>query len=887
MAGGQLRVYLGAAPGVGKTFAMLDEGHRRLKRGTDVVVGFVETHGRARTVEAVQDLELLPRQLISYRGVETTEMDLAALLARRPEVALVDELAHTNAYDEDYLARHPEANPKRWQDVQALLDAGIDVITTVNVQHLESLNDVVESITGIRQTETVPDAFVRAATTVELVDMSPQALQRRMAHGNIYAADKIDHALTHYFREGNLAALRELALLWLADRVDEGLDRYRVAHGIDATWATRERVVVAVSGAEESVALMRRAARIASRTAGGEWQAVYVTRRDGLSGVTAVQLEKLRAKTVELGGTFHAVVAADVAEGLLDFARGVNATQVLLGASRRSRVATLLRPGVGETVIADSGDIDIHVVTHAYARRGAGSGRRRARVSRRRLLAGYLLAVLGTVALAGGLALTRDLHGLPTESMLFMALVVATALVGGLWPAVTAAVCGGLALNYFFVDPTGTLSIADPENAFAVAVFLLTGVAVATVVDRAARQTALATRARAESNALAVLSHTLLHTGDDQQSLLARVCELFVMSGGAVLRTTGDETTVEATYGDAPTSVAEGDADIVVSPDVTVVFRGHPLDAADRRLMSAYATHFQIVRERREALAESRLAAELAEANRTRTALLAAVSHDLRTPLAAIKAAVSSLRDGSVTWSPADEAELLATIENGADRLENLIGNLLDLSRLQMGTINPLLGEVDLASAVEWALDPLTDASQVRVRLGADARTAHADPGLLDRVIANLVENALRHTPAGTTVEVTSELDLEPDGTEGPHPNGPGPRVLLRVVDHGPGIPAESKADLFAPFQRLGDVPNGDGLGLGLAVARGLAEAMSGQIRAEDTPGGGLTMVIDLPAGAPVGTRPEPGATRPEPVEGLEDVPPPPGTVDPAEAVTA
>ena len=838
MTGGQLRVYLGAAPGVGKTFAMLDEGRRRRDRGTDVVIGFVETHRRAKTVEAAEGLETVPRQRVSYRGVETTELDLAALLARRPEVALVDELAHTNAFDADHLAAHPEANAKRWQDVQQLLDAGIDVITTVNVQHLESLNDVVESITGIRQTETVPDAFVRGAAAVELVDMSPQSLQRRMAHGNIYAADKIEHALTHYFREGNLAALRELALLWLADRVDEGLDRYRAAHGIASTWATRERVVVAVSGAEESVALMRRAARIASRTTGGEWQAVYVTRRDGLSGVSAVQLERLRTKTVELGGTFHAVVAADVAEGLLDFARGVNATQVLIGASRRSRLDTLLRPGVGEVVIAESGDIDVHVVTHPYARRGSGSGRRRARVSRRRLLAGYLLALLGTTLLVVGLSLTPDLHGLPTESMLFMALVVATALVGGLWPAVTAAMLGGLSLNYFFVNPLGTLTIADPENAFAIAVFLVTGVAVASVVDRAARRTEQATRARAEANALAVLSHTLLHTGDDQEALLSRVCELFTMSGAAVLATEGEETTVEAAYVDAPASVAEGYADIVVSPERTVVFRGHPLDAADRRLMSAYATHFAIVRERREALAEAQHAAELAEGNRTRTALLAAVSHDLRTPLAAIKAAVSSLRDPSIIWSAADEAELLATIESGADRLENLVGNLLDLSRLQMGSINPLLGEVDLGSAVDWALDPLPDADQVEVRLDPAASTALADPGLLDRVIANLVENALRHTPPGTPVSVTSEPDLDQGA----------PRVLLRVVDRGPGIAAGSRAALFAPFQRLGDVPNGDGLGLGLAVARWLAEAMGGRLSAEDTAGGGLTMVIDLPA---------------------------------------
>ncbi|SDT08663.1 two-component system, OmpR family, sensor histidine kinase KdpD [Friedmanniella luteola] len=837
MAVGQLRVHLGAAPGVGKTCAMLDEGRRRQERGTDVVVAVLETHGRARTAAAAEGLEVVPRRTLRHCGVEVTELDVDAVLARRPRVALVDELAHTVPVDEAWRAAHPDAHTRRWQDVQALLAAGIDVVTTLDVQQLESLNDVVEAITGVRQTETVPDQVVRGAATVELVDLSPQSLRKRMEHGNIYPPDRVEHALTHDFREGNLAALRELALLWLADRVDEGLDRYRSAHGIDATWATRERVVVAVSGAAESASLLRRAARIASRTAGGEWMAVYVTRRDGLSGVSTAELERLRARTAELGGTFHAVVAADAAEGLLDFARGVNATQVLVGASRRSRLATLLRPGVGERVIAESGDIDVHVVTHPYARDRGGAGRQRARVSRRRLLGGYLMALPATVLLAGLLRLTPDLHGLPSESMLFMALVVGTALVGGLWPAVVGALVSGLLLNFFFVAPTGTFTIADPENAFAVAVFLLTGVAVASVVDRAARRTEQATRARAEANALAVLSHALLHTGDDQEQLLGRVAEVFGMSGAAVLRRTADGCVVEASSGDAPTGPDGADADIVVTPEVSVVFRGHPLDAADRRLLSAFAAHFAVVRERREALAAARRAAELAEGNRTRTALLAAVSHDLRTPLAVIKAAASSLRDPSIRWSAADEAELLATVEDGADRLENLVGNLLDLSRLQTGSVNPLLAEVDLASAVAWALDPLPDADRVEVRLAGLDRPALADAGLLDRVIANLVENALRHTPEGTPVEVTAGLVPDPDR----------PGVELRVVDHGPGVPPGSREALFAPFQRLGDVPAGDGLGLGLAVARGLTEAMHGRLTAVDTPGGGLTLVVELP----------------------------------------
>ncbi|RYJ05414.1 MAG: histidine kinase, partial [Actinomycetales bacterium] len=360
---GSLRVYLGAAPGVGKTFAMLDEGSRRAARGTDVVVGIVETHGRPRTTERLEGLEVVPRRAVEHRGTTQHEMDLEAVLRRAPDVCLVDELAHSNVPGLDHA--------KRWQDVETLLAAGIDVVTTVNIQHLESLNDVTEAITGVRQRETVPDRFVRSADAIELVDMSPQALRRRLAHGNVYAAEKVDAALGQFFREGNLAALRELALLWLADRVDEGLDRYRAQHSIDSTWAARERIVVGVTGGPESESLMRRASRIASRTGGGEWHALYVTRGDGLRQTGPERLEALRRTTEELGGTFHTVVGDDSAAGILDYARGVNASQVLVGASRRGRISTLLRPGIGETVIAESGDIDVHIVTHAEARRSA------------------------------------------------------------------------------------------------------------------------------------------------------------------------------------------------------------------------------------------------------------------------------------------------------------------------------------------------------------------------------------------------------------------------------------------------------------------------------------------------------------------------------------
>jgi two-component system sensor histidine kinase KdpD len=822
---GTLRVYLGAAPGVGKTYAMLDEAHRRIARGTDVVVGVVETHGRPHTEQALAGLEVVPRRAIDYRDTTYLEMDLEAVLVRRPEVVLVDELAHTNIAG----SRHE----KRWQDVETILAAGIHVITTVNIQHLESLNDVVESITGARQRETVPDRVVRSADAIELVDMSPQSLRRRMAHGNIYSAEKADAALAQYFREGNLAALRELALLWLADRVEEGLDQYREQHEIDSAWTTRERIVVAMTGGPESAALMRRAARIASRGAGGEWMALYVARRDGLSGVTPDQLHRLRRMTEDLGGTFHTVVGDDTATAILDFARAENASQVIIGASRRSRLSTALRPGVGELVIAGSGDIDAHVVTHDYARRRAPVRRASSNLSRKRLVAGYVVCVLAPLLASWVLALTTHLHGLPTQAMVLMAVVVATALVGGLVPAVLSALLSGVLLNVVFTPPLWSLTIADPENAFAILLFVLVGIAVASVVDIAARRTAQARAARAESDALAVLSHSLLHAGDDLEALLAGACELFGAEGAAVFVTVDGGQEHLAASGVPPVSVESAQMSVAIDDTTTLALGGCRLEASDRRLLTAYAAHAAVLAERSRAAEADAERARLAEGNRTRTALLAAVSHDLRSPLAAAKAAVGSLRNTDIRWTEEDEAALLETIEESTDRLDALVENLLDMSRIQTGAVTPALTEVELAAAVRSALATVPESGRITVRLD-DSLVARADPGLLERVVANLAENALTYAPGVAPIVV--------DGSR----RGTG--VVLRIVDRGPGVAPEDHARLFAPFQRLGDVPAGDGIGLGLAVAQGLSAAMGGTLTAEDTPGGGLTFVLELAA---------------------------------------
>lgn len=518
---GRLRIYLGAAPGVGKTYAMLCEGHRRGERGTDVVVGLVETHGRARTAELLEGLEIVPRRTVTYRGAAFTELDVDAVIARRPSVALVDELAHTNAPG--------SRNAKRWQDIDDLLDAGIDVISTVNIQHLESVNDVVQHITGIPQRETVPDEVVRRADQVELVDMAPEALRRRLAHGNVYLPEKVDAALANYFRVGNLTALRELALLWLADEVDEQLDRYRAEHGIADTWEARERVVVALTGGPEGDTLVRRAARIAARTKGADLLAVHVTRADGLaSGGDPALLARQRALVESMGGTYHQVVGDDIPRALLDFARGVNATQLVLGASRRGRIAQIFGRGVGVETTARSGSIDVHMITHEQVKKGReGPQRSRAALTRRRRLTGWAVALTGLPLLTAVLLPFRDTLSLPSFILLFLTTVVGVALIGGMWPAITAAVAGSLLINFFFTPPTHTLTIANPENLFALAVFVVVAAAVSMIVDVAARRTREAARAGADAEILSALAGHVLRGEGAVPSLLARTRETF------------------------------------------------------------------------------------------------------------------------------------------------------------------------------------------------------------------------------------------------------------------------------------------------------------------------------------------------------------------------
>lgn len=833
MARGKLRIYLGAAPGVGKTYAMLSEAHRRVERGTDAVVAFVEHHGRPRTEVMLHGLEQLHRRELEYRGTVFTEMDVDAVLERGPAVALVDELAHTNVPG----SRHG----KRWQDVEELLEAGIDVISTVNIQHLESLGDVVESITGVRQRETVPDEIVRRADQIELVDMSPQAIRRRMAHGNIYQPDKVDAALSNYFRPGNLTALRELALLWVADRVDEYLQEYRAEHSIRSTWQARERIVVGLTGGPEGRTLIRRAARMAAKGSGSEVLAVYIARSDGLTSASPKELAVQRTLVEDLGGTFHHVIGDDIPSALLEFARGVNATQIVLGSSRRKAWQYIFGPGVGATVARESGpDLDVHIVTHDEVAKGRGLPvARGARLGRTRIIAGWLVGVAGPALLSLLLTGMANGPGLANDVLLFLFLTVVAALLGGQLPALASAAVGSLLLNFYFTPPTHTLTVSDPKNLVAIVIFFAVAVSVASVVDLAARRTHQAARLRAESEILSFLAGSVLRGETTLDALLERVRETFGMETVALLERAGD---VEpwtcagragSDHGRPLIRPEDADVDMPVGDHMALALTGRVLPAEDRRVLAAFAAQAAVVLDRQRLVGEAERARELAEGNRIRTALLAAVSHDLRTPLASIKASVTSLRSDDVAWSQEDEAELLAGIEAGADRLDHLVGNLLDMSRLQTGTVTPLIREIDLDEVVPMALGGVPEGS-VTLDIPEELPIVGVDPGLLERSVANLVENAVKYSPDGTQVLVSA--------------SALGDRVELRIADRGPGVPDSAKDRIFEPFQRYGDAPRGAGVGLGLAVARGFAEAMGGTLAAEDTPGGGMTMVLTLRA---------------------------------------
>ncbi|WP_432190059.1 DUF4118 domain-containing protein, partial [Streptomyces sp. Tue6028] len=583
--------------------------------------------------------------------------------------------------------------------------------------------------------------------------------------------------------------------------------------------------------------LIRRAVRLAEKGAGGEVMAVYISRSDGLTAASPKELTVQRTLVEDLGGTFHHVVGDDIPAALLDFARGFNATQIVLGVSRRRTWQYVFGPGVGATVARESGpDLDVHLITHDEVGKGRGLPvARGARLGRSRVIWGWLVGVLGPVLLTWLLTSATPQVGLANDMLLYLTLTVAAALLGGLFPALASAVAGSLLLNWYFTPPVHTLTIADPKNVVAIAIFVGVAVSVASVVDLAARRTHQAARLRAESEILSFLAGNVLRGETTLEALLERVRETFSMESVALLERTGetDPWTCAGSVGPRPAAIPEdADVDVPVGDHMALSLSGRVLPASDRRVLAAFAAQAAVVLDHRRLQFEADRAKELAEGNRIRTALLAAVSHDLRTPLAGIKAAVTSLRSDDVEWSDRDRADLLEAIEEGADRLDHLVGNLLDMSRLQTGTVTPIIRETDVDEVVPMALGGVPEDS-VELDIPETLPMVHVDRGLLERAVANIVENAVKYSPPGEKVLVSASALAD--------------RVELRIVDRGPGVPDEAKDRIFEPFQRFGDSPRGVGVGLGLAVARGFAEAVGGTLHAEDTPGGGLAMVLAVP----------------------------------------
>ena len=829
---GSLRIFLGAAPGVGKTYAMLEEAHRLAAGGTDVVVGVVMDHGRDQTAALVRGLEAVPLRVIEYRGTKLPEMNVDAVLARKPHTALVDEYAHTNAPG----SRHA----KRWEDVDELLEAGIDVLTTVNVQHLASLNDVVAAITGTRQQEVIPDAIVRKADQIELVDIPPELLRQRLSSGLVYASDKIDAALANYFRLGNLSALREIALIWLADRVEEGLAEYRKRHRIDETWPARERVVVALTGGPEGEALVRRAARILSRVSGGDLLAVHVRTPDGLAEGSEQSLAAQRRLLEDLGGSYHQLAGDDIASTLLDFARSVNATQIVVGVSRHTRLQQFLgRGGVGSAVVRDSGEIDVHMVTHPLAGR-----RPRLRLTpllgRTRAITGYILAFVVPILMTAALLPFPQLN-LTTHVLAHLCAVVLVAFVGGLWPAVVAAVFDSLLLNYFVTPPVGTLTIDDPQNFFALMAFIAVAVAFSLVVGVSSRRSRDAVAARAEASTLSELASGSLAQDQNADEFLEQLRVEFQLDAVSLLADIDGTWKARASAGtDAPASLEEADGADPLDAEQTLAWKGRPLSGRERRLLSAFEAHLTALLERQQLSLSLRETVKLGEANRIRTSILRAVSHDLRTPLAGIRLAVTALKRQRGKTTPEEQEEMLDTIDAYSNRLDNLVANLLDMSRIDSASVSVLHEPVTWLDVVSEVLSELPP-DAVRVDLAPNLPALDGDRGLLVRALANVVENAVKYAPNSDIVIVATTGGLLAPSI------GDRPVSELRVVDHGSGVPPERVMAMFQPFQRLGDEETGPGIGLGLAVAKGFIEAMGGELGAEPTPGGGLSMIIRMP----------------------------------------
>ncbi|RUZ75820.1 sensor histidine kinase KdpD [Mesorhizobium sp. M7A.F.Ca.US.006.01.1.1] len=869
---GRLRIFLGAAPGVGKTYEMLMSGRARLADGVDVVIGVVETHGRKETLALVEGYEVIPRRKVDYKGRILDEMDIDAILARRPALVLVDELAHTNAPG----SRHP----KRYLDVQEILTHGIDVYTTLNIQHVESLNDVVAQITKVRVRETVPDSIIDQADDVEIIDLTPDDLIKRLEEGKVYFPNTAQRAIENYFSPGNLTALRELALRRTAQRVDDQLLIHMQAHAIPGPWAAGERVLVCLDARPGGAARVRYARRLADRLR-APWTALHV---DSTRSASMPEDDKDRLATnlrlaQQLGAEVTTIPGQNVAQDIVRYATANNFTHIVVGRPTRSRWRELIEGSLTYDLIRNAGDISVHVI----------SGNERSEASSRSVKAAdeqwqfeiwpYLKAtafVIGSLAFAVLLDQFLDVRNL---AIILLIGVLASAVTGGLWPALYACFVSALAFNYFFLEPRYTLTIRDPESIVALGVFLVVAVIASNLTARVQRQ-AVAARSRARATEdIYLFSKKLAGAGTLDDVLWATAFQIASMLKLRVVLLLPEDGTITVKAGYPPDDTL-AEADIAAArwawehnraagrgadtlPGAKRLYlplrtgrtaigvvgldndkQGPLLTPEQQRLLDALADQAAVAIERIQLVADVDRAKLAAEADRLRSALLTSISHDLKTPLAAIMGAAGTLRDFSAALPEPDRAELLSTVLDESERLNRFIANLLDMTKIESGAMEPnyafhYVGDI-VGSALQRARKIIGE-HKIETDIPRDLPMLKVDPVLFEQALFNLLDNAAKYAPEGSTIRVQGWTD-----------NG---SVLLQIMDEGPGIPPGDLERIFDTFYRVRKRDQvRAGTGLGLSICRGFIEAMGGTITAAnrtDRSGAVFTIKMPKPANPP------------------------------------
>jgi two-component system, OmpR family, sensor histidine kinase KdpD len=862
---GKLKLFFGAAAGVGKTYAMLEAAREKRADGVDVVVGYVETHGRAETEALLKGLDVLSPRLVEYRGATLREFDLDAALARRPQLLLVDELAHTNAPG----SRHA----KRWQDVVELLDAGIDVFTTVNVQHVESLNDVVAKITGVVVRETIPDSVLDNADQVELIDLPPDDLLERFREGKVYVPDQAAEALRNFFRKGNLMALRELALRRTAERVDAQMRSYMRDHAIGAIWPTAERLLVAVSASPLSVRLVRAAKRMAERL-GAEWWVAYVETpaqlrlppeaRDRVAETLRLA-ESLGAKTVTLTG-------ARMSDEILAFARQRNVTRIVVGKPQRSLWKRIVLGSVVDALVQGSGDIDIAVISGDKDEPAPPPLRRR--MAPPTSWSGYAQA-LGTVLVASGVSrLMFPLFEVSNLVMIYLLGIVFVARRHGRGPSLVAAILSVAAFDFFFVPPHLTFSVSDVRYLVTFLVMLIVGITISGMTIRIRAQAEAVREREQRTAALYAMSRELASTrGVDELARITtrHVAEVFrartivLLPDAGRLVTRGEPDTDAPLDGNevgvagwvfehrrpaglgtttlpgasrlyVPLMAARGCAGVLGVRPVDP----HAFDTPEQlHQLETFANQTALAIERARLTEEAQETQLRMETERLRNSLLSSVSHDLRTPLATITGAATTLIEQGGRLDGPAQHDLLGSVREEAERLNRLVQNLLEMTRLESGALELRKEWHSIEEVIGAALRRHAKrliGRRITTRVLPDLPLVAMDDVLIEQVLMNLIDNALKYTPTGTPVDIIATATDR--------------AATVEVADRGPGIPAGQEEKIFEKFYR-GQPGEGRGAGLGLAICRGIIRAHGGRIWAQNLPGGGVAFLFTLPVTEP------------------------------------